>query len=188
MARWAVPFTLSHCFSVNSQPVNGPGGLSCHPPGDPGSPAVKNALRVPFAYHSGLFGPGESRRPWRPRPVATSLSLLRPFVNAPAFFKPGYKTLASVGLLKCAQHTPFLSVRTEGQSDDILRPKNRRSVHGCQGHPDRDVGVRVCGTRMCRHARPVRRTGKAEDKIAGSNFEQRRRRWPRRGEAQGRAE
>jgi hypothetical protein len=44
----------------------------------------------------------------------------------------------------------------------MSRPKNRRSVHGRQGQPDREVWLRAYGTGTCRYARPVRRMGKAK--------------------------
>jgi hypothetical protein len=162
--RWAVPFTLSHCFSVDSQPVNGPGG-SVAAPWQPGLPGGKKRPSGPLrlslrAFRTGREPPSLAASPCRDIPVAPPA-----LVNAPAFFKPGHNTLiASVCFFKSYQHTVAFLINSGRRLKAVtLRPENRRSVHGRQGQPDRDVWLRACGTRTCRHARPVRRTGKAQN-------------------------
>ncbi|QFH63478.1 hypothetical protein FR773_01505 [Leclercia adecarboxylata] len=104
--RWLFRSLPVHCFSVNTEPVNVPGWLNRHHPGDPGSRQRKSPLRGIFAPSLGLtptgpaqalfkiapgnfvlslflqaFGSGTSLHPCRLCPLGASLRL------APAFRK-----------------------------------------------------------------------------------------------------
>jgi len=120
--RWWFRSLPEPCFSVTAQPVNVPGWLNRHHPGNPGYRQRKSPLRGPFVLFLPAIGSGTSLHPCRLCPLGASLRLAPAYRKRLSDFQPDQG--AAVSLLFLCDYFIALTFIAPG-----LVGRVRRSRH-----------------------------------------------------------